>query len=391
MKKPEICLVMIVRDEEDTIEKCIDSVAPYISYWVIVDTGSVDSTKEKVHEVMGKHNIPGELHESEWVDFAHNRTESLELSKGKGDWRFIMDADDTFTSFVDNPFASLDGKHDAYHLDIAYGAINYKRVFLMKSDQDWVFEGKRHNYPVLKSKQASVGLLHDCQINAATSAEKRADSVEEKYSNDAKILLSEHKKNPSDTRTIFYLAQSYRDAGKIKSAINWYKKRAEMGGWAEEVYYSLLQVAELSHRDGRKKEDVLELYRRAWESRPGRLEAVYSIMRILHTDGRDFLAFTYGMMAYNYMIQQDLGSNDFLFVHRDVHKWMFIDELSLAAFRNGQAQLSKNLIDALIASKNWMFVSQENKARILKNLDYYNLAVEGEEKKLQGDAEQEKS
>lgn len=381
---------MIVRDEEDTIERCIDSVAKYISYWVIVDTGSVDKTKEKIHEVMGKYNIPGELHESEWVDFAHNRSENLKLSQGKGGWRFLMDADDVFCVVGDdNPFDGLDDKYDAYHVDIEYGPINFKRVHLFKSDQEWYYKGKRHNYPVLDSKKASIGLLDNAYIKTATSATKRADSVEAKYSNDANILLAEHKKNPQDTRTVFYLAQSYRDASKVKSAINWYKKRAEMGGWEEEVYYSLLQVADLYTKDDRKKEDVIEAYLKAWEKRPGRLEAVYSLMRILHTDGRDFLAFTYGMMAYNYMIQQDLGSKDFLFVHRDVHKWMFLDEFSLAAFRCGQYALAKNVIDSLSQSKNWMFVPDNQKERILKNLNYYNAAIEDAQKKIE-ESEQKK-
>ena len=32
-----LCLVMIVKDEEDTMERCLKAVAPYIKYWVIVD------------------------------------------------------------------------------------------------------------------------------------------------------------------------------------------------------------------------------------------------------------------------------------------------------------------------------------------------------------------
>ena len=43
-----LCLVMIVKDEEDTIAKCLKAVAPYISYYVIVDTGSKDNTLKKI-------------------------------------------------------------------------------------------------------------------------------------------------------------------------------------------------------------------------------------------------------------------------------------------------------------------------------------------------------
>ena len=56
-----LCLVMIVKDEEDTMEKCLKSVAPYISYWVIVDTGSKDKTIEVIHKTMNELGIPGEL------------------------------------------------------------------------------------------------------------------------------------------------------------------------------------------------------------------------------------------------------------------------------------------------------------------------------------------
>ena len=107
-----LCLVMIVKDEEDTIEKCLRAVAPYISYWVIVDTGSKDRTLDVIRETMDSLGIPGELHERPWVNFEVNRTESLELSKGKCDYRWIIDADDTFypSQIGVNPFAGLDTK-----------------------------------------------------------------------------------------------------------------------------------------------------------------------------------------------------------------------------------------------------------------------------------------
>lgn len=387
MKKPEICLVMIVRDEEDTIEKCIKSVAKYISYWVIVDTGSVDKTKEKIHEVMGELGIPGELHESEWVDFAHNRTENMRLSQGKGDWRFLMDADDEFVSFGENPFESLSDEHNGYHVDIEYGSINFKRMHLFRSDAEWEYEGKRHNYPVLRSGKPSIGLLQNCSIRTSASPEKRAESSDKKYANDAKILLAEHKKDPSNSRTVFYLAQSYRDCNKPRAAINWYKKRAEMGGWNEEVYYSLLQVAELSAKTGAKEDDVLDMYLKAWETRPSRLEACYMLMRILGKNNRHFLAFTYGMMGYNMMLQHDAGNKDLLFVHRDAHKWLFLDEFSLSAYRNGQFETAKHVAESLINSSNWSYVPDNEKERIEKNLGYFNQSIEDKKKSAESVAE----
>ena len=43
---------------------------------------------------------------------------------------------------------------------------------------------------------------------------------------------------------MLYLAQSYFDLGDYANARRWYQRRADMGGWEEEVYYSLYRVGE---------------------------------------------------------------------------------------------------------------------------------------------------
>ena len=35
-----LCLNMIVKNEAHVIRRCLDSVRPFVSHWVIVDTGS---------------------------------------------------------------------------------------------------------------------------------------------------------------------------------------------------------------------------------------------------------------------------------------------------------------------------------------------------------------
>ncbi len=77
-EKPQtktVCLNMIVRDESPVIRRSLASVKNLIDYWVIVDTGSADDTKEIIKEFMK--DVPGELHERPWVNFEHNRNEAL--------------------------------------------------------------------------------------------------------------------------------------------------------------------------------------------------------------------------------------------------------------------------------------------------------------------------
>lgn len=90
--KQTICLSMIVKNEAHVIERCLNSVKPFIDSWVIMDTGSTDGTQEVIEQCMK--GIPGELHNRTWVNFAHNRNESLKIALQKADYVLIMDADD---------------------------------------------------------------------------------------------------------------------------------------------------------------------------------------------------------------------------------------------------------------------------------------------------------
>jgi glycosyltransferase involved in cell wall biosynthesis len=77
--RPAICLNMIVKNEAHVVRETLDSAAPYISSWVIVDTGSDDGTQDLIANHMARLGIPGELHERPWRNFGHNRTEALSL------------------------------------------------------------------------------------------------------------------------------------------------------------------------------------------------------------------------------------------------------------------------------------------------------------------------
>ncbi len=93
--RPTICLNMIVKNEAHIIAETLDSVAPHISSWVIVDTGSTDGTQDLIRNHMAGLGIPGELYERPWRNFGHNRTEALHLAQGHGDYIWAIDADET--------------------------------------------------------------------------------------------------------------------------------------------------------------------------------------------------------------------------------------------------------------------------------------------------------
>lgn len=375
----KLCLVMIVKDEEDTIKRCLSAVAPFISYWVIVDTGSSDKTKDVIKKTMEDLNIEGELHERPWVNFEVNRTESLELAKGKCDYRWIIDADDTFNCADPsiNPFAALNKEPDGYQITYKLSSLQYHRVQLVKSDQDWCYKGVLHEYLHTDKKDLSQGIVPNCYVIADISPLKRAGSLEEKYSNDAKILEEALIKEPDNTRYVFYLAQSYRDSAQYEKSLEVYQKRASMGQWEEEVYYSMYMIAKLKERLNLDINEVTEAYSRAWEYRPSRLECAFHTMRKMREQKRYLIAFAYGDLAI-----KTRGTADILFVEPEIWQWRLLDEYSLAAYYIGNPDIALEKTTAIVNAPFFKNILPEERKRLLKNLDFYGKGAEEKTKKI---------
>ncbi|MCM2326170.1 MAG: glycosyltransferase [Candidatus Woesearchaeota archaeon] len=82
-----ISLCMIVKDEEDYLGRCLDSVKDFVDEIIIVDTGSIDKTKEIAKR-----------YTKSVFDFTWNNNFSdarnFSLSKATKDWILVLDADE---------------------------------------------------------------------------------------------------------------------------------------------------------------------------------------------------------------------------------------------------------------------------------------------------------
>src|SRR5580704_12293904 len=138
--RPTLCLNMIVKNEAKVIARCLESVKPIIDSWVIVDTGSTDGTQALVRSIMG--DLPGELHERPWRDFGYNRTEAIQLARGKADYLFVIDADDLLV--VPPGFVVPELAEDSYYVRVEYAGTTYWRLHVFRSDLDFRYGGVLH-------------------------------------------------------------------------------------------------------------------------------------------------------------------------------------------------------------------------------------------------------
>ena len=243
---------------------------PIIDRWVIVDTGSTDGTQEIIRQHLK--DLPGELHERAWVDFSHNRSEALALARGHGDYVFVIDADEVLD--IQPGFKMPHLTADSLNLLIRYGGCSYLRKQMVRNTLPWRYVGVLHEYITCteaRTEEFLAGLHTEPHHDGARARDAST------YRRDALILEKALLDEPANARYVFYLAQSYRDAGDLELALRNYKRRIELGGFPDEVWYSLYQVAQLKERMQNPWPEVLESYLAAWQYLPDRAGPLYRI------------------------------------------------------------------------------------------------------------------
>ncbi|MEU1568288.1 glycosyltransferase [Streptomyces mirabilis] len=328
--KPSICLCMIVKNEAAVIERCLSSVRDLIDRWVISDTGSTDGTQELIRATLK--GIPGELYEEPWVNFGHNRSLNIFHARGKADYLLLLDADHVVRK--SGPLPRLTA--DSYMLRHE-GATEYRIKRLVRGKLPWRYECVTHEYITAD--------MHDVEDNLdALVIEDHADggSRHDKFERDARLLRAEMERDPGNTRTVFYLAQTMRDMGNTEEAIRLYQQRADMAGWEEEVYYSLLQVGILQAETGDWQRSVDSLIV-AWQARPQRLETCYELVSRLRRKGHYHVAHALACAGLDREPPEDI-----LFTQPWVYRWGLLFEFSITAYWVGDFAASMQACERLL-------------------------------------------
>lgn len=358
--RASVCLNMIVKNESRVIARCLNAARPLLDHWVIVDTGSTDGTQDVIRETMA--GLPGELHERPWRNFGANRSEALELARGKADYTLIVDADEVLDVAPD--FAPPVLTHDAYQLKTELRELAYYRTELVRSSLPWRWEGVLHEYLECSAPftQAKLdGIVNRPHTDGARSADPR------KYDKDAELLEEALRADPGNQRYRFYLAQSYRDAGRTDKALEHYQRRAAAGGWDEEVWYSLFEVARLSERLERPEPVVVMAYLAAHEFRPRRAESLCALARYERLRKHYARAYLFAKHAASISVPADV-----LFVDASVYAWRARDEWSIAAYYVGRHDEVLEVTAALLADPR---LPASERARVTANREFSVKAV----------------
>jgi glycosyltransferase involved in cell wall biosynthesis len=356
--KNRICLAMIVKNEAPVIRRCLESVRPLLSAWIVVDTGSTDGTQALVRETMT--GLPGVLAERPWRDFSANRNEAVAFAESTGsEFVLVIDADDVLV--MPDSFKMPELTADAYQLRIDYGDISYHRTQLFRACKGFRYEGILHEV-IADPPGAIVERLDGLSIKVVGDGARARDP--EKYKKDATVLEAELAKDPSDARTAFYLAQSYRDAGMLREARTAYEARAKLSGWDEETWYSILQIAHLSGLLGYARDDVIDRYLGAFAIRPQRAEPLCYAAILLRERGDVVRAYPFARAA----VDIPFSEHDRLFVDTSVYRWRALDELGVSAYWAGRYDEGHSACRKLLRGN---ALPEEHRPRVVQNMKFH--------------------
>ena len=270
-----ICISMIVKDEAHIIRRCLGSVKPYISDWVICDTGSSDGTQDLIRHTMA--GIPGELHEHEWINFGANRDLSLQLALARPgvDYVLIIDADevlvvrqpgvlDTLTEAAyDLPEQDIDLTHWTRRLLSARLPWRYSGVI-----HEWIDPGRPYSAAVLPG----VALWTDGEGARSRTGREHAMDLEtiERALRDA----------PDDTRLLFYRAETLARLDRDEEALSAFKERLALSAEHDsEAWYCTYMIARLYVRLEQFSAAAV-CYLRAYAMLPVLAEPIYWLGRL---------------------------------------------------------------------------------------------------------------
>lgn len=278
-KKTKICLNAMVGNEAPTIKRMLESVAPYIDYYVIQCNGTEDNTRETIDTFFKEKKISGFTYFVEWNFPGWNRNHTLQtaLKSDHGcDWILRMDADETLEIDNDFDWSILENtKVQSWNVNAVNGGTRYMRTWLWNAKLPWFFQlDKRHETIHLPNEGEGFERVNlPASFRHRVAQDGQTWHVPRKFLRDALELEIDNivgNKVKDDLYHLWYIGKSYSDCygvpdelafGKAHSdeyarrAIWYFERYLELvHGWTPEkpvvlsqnemAYYSLILMAQ---------------------------------------------------------------------------------------------------------------------------------------------------
>lgn len=281
-KRPLLSLCMIVKNEEEMLPGCLDSVKNLADEIIIVDTGSNDRTKEIAKKYGSK------LYDFNWIDdFAAARNHSLNYATGQ--WILYLDADERITPESANMLKSnlitaddsIGGliciiESDHFKLDgsseIHRGG--YPRIFRNYGYPKIQFKGRVHEQITPSILALRKSFAESSIVIQHLGYNQSREVMEQKIKRNYRLLLDHVKEEPLNGYAWYQLGQTLGHMQLNEQAEEAIKFSVQCGNLSDSVYASA--AATLAQMTGNKKnfKEALDWANKSLELAPNQVYAL---------------------------------------------------------------------------------------------------------------------
>ena len=339
----KIILNLMIKNESKIIERCIGNSIDHVDAVNILDTGSTDNTVEVCKAYLTASGKPFRISVHPFKTFGHNRSISFNEAQKLCE-ALPWNAEETYALSVDadmvikpSPaFTDFKMTQNGYRLIQQHGNLKYYNVRFMKCSYSWKCVGATHEY---WSGDPSDNIPPEiCYIDDIGDGGCKSDKNER----DIRLLTEEIQEQPNNGRAHFYLAQSYKDGGQAEKAIPLFKRRIEIGGWYEEVWYSHYMLGKC-YEMLNDEHNMERWMNKGFAMNPHRAENIYHLVQYFRIRSQPYKAYHY------YLKGKDIPypKNDMLFIENNVYEGLFAYESTILECYVGGKSKQDSLCDLI--------------------------------------------
>jgi glycosyltransferase involved in cell wall biosynthesis len=270
--------LIMMRNEQDTILITLSSVVDTVDCVVVYDTGSTDKTLELVQGYCTAHKLPLYITRGVFVDFSTSRNVLIDYAEPYCEYQLHLDSADKLMGgaqlkqFVRAYSGAATSFMVFQQWFMGKSSIRFRNLRLVKSGFGYRYKCRVHEMlirPGFDSNVDTVGI--DTKFDERPEATNNPDGSTplsgfvifqnrtldntktlHRFQRDAVMLYDDWLSDPEETRTLFYLGQTYDHMGDPQRGYLWYHKRVERAtkGFNEEVLHAHMRLGKMAQRLG---------------------------------------------------------------------------------------------------------------------------------------------
>lgn len=373
---PLLVVVIMVKDEELVIRETLemyckaDPTGTKIAY-LVYDTGldPWSQTMQKAKELFDDYHITNyQIIQEPFVDFATSRNRSLDLCEQffpnaafmlQPDAEWYLHGAEELITFCEQEFYHVD-RH-SFLVRIASTDLDFGTQRLLRCKSGLRFGGVVHETITIGTHCKTPNSIYFELRPGRQGMEKTA----RRWARDKDLLMKAHLANPMDSRTAFYLAQTFDCLNDLDNAYKYYELRTHLVGWTEEDFMARYRLAIVTERmkteDGSARwPEALDHFLKAHTIRPIRAEPLIRIAQHYLAEGNHACAYIFARRACELAYPEQ----DTLFVEKEAYDFTRHDILGQSAWYVQEYQIGEEEIRKAIKA-------HDNYSHLFKNLSFY--------------------